>query len=87
MSELMLLYNSAESFFLCFKNNTIKIKQPTFYLVHLNILIVENRKYLEIIIPTKNSDLDLKRQTRKIYTYANLHLRKFSICSVSVKYY
>ena len=73
--------------FLCFKNNTIKIKQTLFYLVHLIILIVENRKYLGIIIPTKNSDLDLKRQTRKIYAYANLQLRKFSICSISVKYY
>ena len=34
---------------------------------------------------TKNSDLDLKRQTRKIYANANLLLRKFSSCSVSVK--
>ena len=36
---------------------------------------------------TKNSDLDLKRQTRKIYMYANANvlLRKFSSCSFSVK--
>ena len=34
---------------------------------------------------TKNSDLDLKRQMRKIYANANLLLRKFSNCSVSVK--
>ena len=34
---------------------------------------------------TKNSDLDLKRQMRNIYANANLPLRKFSSCSVSVK--
>ena len=30
-----LLYNGAKSFSLCFKNNAIKIKQPSFYLAHL----------------------------------------------------
>ena len=35
----------------------------------------------------KNSDLDLKRQMRKIYANANLLLRKFSKCSVDVKCY
>ena len=34
---------------------------------------------------TKNSDLDLKRQMRKIYANANLLLSKYSTCSVSVK--
>ena len=72
---------------MCFKNNAIKIKQPSFYLAHLKIPIVENCKYLGITISTKNSDLDLKRQMRKIYANANLLLRKFSCCSVSVKYY
>ena len=38
-------------------------------------------------ISTKNSDLDLKRQTRKIYANTNLLLRKFSKCSVDVKCY
>ena len=33
------------------------------------------------------SDLDLKRQMRKIYANANLLLRKFSCCSVRVKWY
>ena len=35
----------------------------------------------------KNSDLDLKRQMRKMYANANLLLRKFSKCSVNVKCY
>ena len=60
-----LLYKGAKSFSLCFKNNDIKNIQPSFYLVHLKILIVEDCKYLEITISTKNSDLDLKRQMRK----------------------
>ena len=66
-----LLYNSAKSFSLCFKNNDIKIKQPSFYLAHLKVPIVENCKYL--------GDLDLKRQMRKIYTNVNLLLRKFLV--------
>ena len=49
--------------------------------------IVKNCKYLEITIFTKKRDLDIKRQMRKIYANANLLLRKFSCCSVSVKYY
>ena len=82
-----LLYNGAKSFSLCFKNNAIKIKQPSFHLAHLKIPKVENYKYLGITISTKNSDLDLKRQMRKIYANVNLLLRKFSCCSVSVKCY
>ena len=82
-----LLYNGAKSFSLCLKNNDIKIKQSSFYLAHLRIPIVENCKYLGIITSTKNSDLDLKRQMRKIYANANILFRKFSCCSVSVKCY
>ena len=44
-------------------------------------------KYLEITISTKNSDLDLKRQGRKMYSNAYLLMKEFSSCSVSVKYY
>ena len=44
-------------------------------------------KYLEITISTKNIDLDLKRQERKMYTNANLLMKEFSSCSVSVKCY
>ena len=61
----LLLYNDAKSFSLCFKNNIIKIKQPSFNLDHLKIPMVENCRYLGITIPTKNSDLDLKRQIKK----------------------
>ena len=81
-----LLYKIAKSFSLCFQNKTIKIKQHSFYLAHLTIPIVENCKYLGITISTKDSDIDLKRQMRKIYAN-NLPLRKFSSCSVSVKCY
>ena len=74
--------------FLCVSKTTpFKLKQPSFYLAHLKIPLVENCKYLGITISTKNSDLDLRRQMRKIYANANLLLRKFSCCSVSVKCY
>ena len=80
-----LLYNGAKTFSLCFKDNTIKTKQPSFFLNDLKIPMVENCRYLGITMSTKNSDLDLKRQMIKIYANANLLLRKFSSCSVSVK--
>ena len=57
------------------------------YVIIIENPIVENRKYLGITISTKNSDLDLKRQMRKIYANANLLLRKFSCCSAFVKCY
>ena len=40
----------------------------------LKIPIVESCMYLGITISTKNSDLDLKRQMRKIYANTNLLL-------------
>ena len=50
--------------------------------------MVENCRYLVITISTKNIDLDLKKQMKKIiYGNSNLPLRKFSSCSVSVKCY
>ena len=82
-----LLYNDAKSFSFCFKNNAIKFKQPSFYLAHLKIPIVENCKYLGITISTKNSDHDLKRQMKKIYANVYPLLIKFSCCSVGVKCY
>ena len=72
--------------FLCVSKTT-PLKLNTHLIAHLKIPIVENCKYLGITISTKNSDLDLKRQMRKIYANANLHLRKFSCCSVNVKCY
>ena len=53
----------------------------------LEIPMVEHCRYLGITISTKNSDLDIKRQMRKIHVNANLLLWKFSRCSVEVKCY
>ena len=85
--DQQLLYNGSKSYSLCFKSKSIKITQPSFYLNLLKITIVENCRYLGITISTKNSDLDLKRQMRKIYANTNLLLKKFSKCSVDVKCY
>ena len=57
-------------------NSDIKIKQPSIFLNDLKVLIVENCRYLGISISTENSDLDLKRQMRKLYANANLLLCK-----------
>ena len=49
--------------------------------------MVEQCRYLGTTISFKNSDLDLKRQVRKLYANANLLLSKFSKCSINVKCY
>ena len=53
------------------------------HLAHLKIPIIENCKYPKITIYTENSDLDLKRQMKKIYANANLLLRRFSCNNAS----
>ena len=78
-----LLYNGY--FLYVSKTTLLKLNSHHFFLNDLKITLAENCRYLEITMSTKNSDLDLKRQMRKIYANANLLLRKFSSCSVSVK--
>ena len=56
-----------------------------FFLDQLKIPTVEQCRYLGITISIKNSDLDIKRQMRKMYANVNLLLGKFSKCSVGVK--
>ena len=70
-----------------FNVNPLKSLNHYFFLNFLKIPIVESCKYPSITISTKNSDLDLKRQMRKIYANTNLLLRKFSKWSVDVKCY
>ena len=77
-----LLYNGSKSFSLCFKKNTLKVSFPLFYLDQIKVPTVEQCRYLGITISTQNSDIDLKRQMRKLYANVNLLLRKFSKCSV-----
>ena len=80
-----LLYNGSKSFALCFKKNTLKVSSQSFYLDQMKIPTVDQCRYLGITIFTNNSDVDLKRQMRKLYANVNLLLRKFSKCSVDVK--
>ena len=51
----------------------------------MKIPTVDQCRYLGITISTNNSDVDLKRQMRKLYANVKLLLRKFSKCSVDVK--
>ena len=53
----------------------------------MKIPTVKQCRYLDITISTQNSDIDFKRQMRKLYVNVNLLLRKFSKCSVCVKWF
>ena len=86
-AEHQLLYNGSKSFSLCFKRKELKVSSPSFFLGKSKIPIVEQCRYLGTTICIKNSDLDLKRQMRKMYANANVLLRKFSKCSINVKCY
>ena len=59
------------------KKSLLKLSSPSFFLDQMNIPTVEQSRYLGIIISVKNSDLDIKRQMRKMYANVNLVLRKF----------
>ena len=83
--EHVLTYNSNKSYSLCFKPKHIKFARPCFYLNGLEIPRVDQCKYLEIMIFTKNCDIDLKRQMRKFYANINILSRKFAKCSPDVK--
>ena len=73
-----LLCNGSKSFALCFKKNTLKVSSPSLYLDQMKIPTVDQCRYLGITISTNNSDVDLKRQMRKLYANVNLLLREFS---------
>ncbi len=78
-------------------NNTCNRKKvPTKHLISYYIVvkfdirgcdipIVENFQYLGIIISTKNSDMDINRQLRKLYSQINIVKRNFSFCSDTTK--
>ena len=69
------------------KTQLLKLNGIDHFLNVLEITMVEHCRYLGITICTKDSDLDVKRQMRKIHVNANLLVRKFSRCSVEVKCY
>ena len=70
-----------------FKKKELKVSSPSFFLGKSKVPMVEQCRYLGTTISIKNSDLDLKRQMRKMYANANVLLRKFSKCSINVKLY
>ena len=86
-NRMQQLLNICQNYFLHVSKTTLLKLTAIIFFNDLKIPMVDNCRYLGIAISTKNSDLDLKRQMRKIYANANLLLRKFSSCSVSVKCY
>ena len=60
-----LLYNGAKSFFYVSKTTLLKVNSQSFFPNDLKIPMVENCRYPGMTMSTKNSDFDLKRQSRK----------------------
>ena len=71
--------------FLYVSKKKLKVSSPSFFLGKSKIPMVEQCRYLGTTISIKNTDLDLKRQMRKMYANANVLLRTFSKCSSNVK--
>ena len=80
-----LLYIGGKSYSLCFKPKCSTFNRPTFTWNHLNILNVNQSKYLGIVINETNCNPDLKRQMCKLYANINMLIRKFTKCSPDVK--
>ena len=69
-----------------------RFKLSSFIIIYITNVITSyfrlcHRYSILCTISIKNSDLDLKRQMRKMYANANVLLRKFSKCSINVKCY
>ena len=60
-------YDYNKSFSLCFKRKELNVSSPSFFLGKSKIPMVEQCRYLRTTISIENSDLDLKRQMRKMY--------------------
>ena len=73
-----LIYNGSNSFSLCFKRKGLKLARQHCFLDQAKISLVEQCRYPGTTISLMNSDLDLKRQMRKMNANANLVLRTFS---------
>ena len=67
------------------EENTLKVSAPSFYLDQMKNPTVKQCRCLGITISTQNSDIDLKRQMRKLYDNVKLLLKIFLKFSVGVK--
>ena len=80
-------YNAKKSHIMIVRSNQDrKLTFPTFYLSGSPLGVCEEIKYLgHVISDDWTDDNDIYRQRCKIYSQANMLLRKFSMCSDSVK--
>ena len=81
------IYVKDQSYSLCFRPKCSTFNRPTFTLNHLNILNVNQSKYLGIVINETNCNPDLKREMCKLYANINMIIRKFSKCSADVNFF
>ena len=82
-----LLFNSTKTMSMCFVSKDMYRYKPDvkFFLDENQIDITDRCKYLGVIIHDKNTDLDVKKQMRKLYASINTLVRKFGKCSPEVK--
>ena len=80
-------YNAKKSHIMVVRSSgDRKLTFPTFYLSDSPLGVCEEIKYLgHVISDDWMDDKDIHRQRCKIYAQANMLLRKFSMCSDSVK--
>ena len=80
-------FNSTKSAILPFlPEDKKKYRTPPIHMNNEIIPVVDEFKYLgHILSDTKNDDLDIERQRKKIYAQGNSILRKFHMCSIEVK--
>ena len=70
--EYLLTYSGSKSYSLCFKQKHVKFQAPTLYLNNLEMPRTDQCQYLCIMVSTKNCDIDIKRQMRKLYANINI---------------
>ena len=84
-----ILYNSAKSAILLFKNHAMrcmKDSQPEFSLENVKIPIADKVKYLgHYICDNLRDDSDLQRQCGMLYAQANVLKHRFHMCTLPVK--
>ena len=85
--NLIYMYNGGKSYPLCFKPKCSTFNTTIFTLKRLDIPNVNQSKYLHIVINETKCNPDLKRQMCKLYDNVHMIIKKFSKCSLDLKYF
>ena len=82
-----ILYNAKKSCYIVFTSNKFKnVACPNFHLYEKTLKRVQHVKYLgHNLCEDLSDDMDIERQCRVLYAQGNILLRKFYMCTYSVK--